>query len=100
MSAIKTLNLVCVALLAACAQPLADRFATIEAGVLNGTPRTRVMELLGPPASTRAASIAGAEAEWAEWRDGRGGRSAVYTVVFIQGRAVLKTVRPANTKEM
>ena len=97
MSAIKTLYLVFVALLAACAQPLADRFSTIEAGVLNGTPRTRVIELLGPPASTRAASIAGAEAEWAEWRDGRGG---VYTVVFIQGRTVVKTVRPANTKEM
>lgn len=85
------MSLAATAFFVACAKPLAERFADIETGITNGTPRTRAVASLGLPAQARAVSVGSAEAEWAEWVDG----DAIYAICFIQGRAVIKAIRPA-----
>lgn len=96
MASKKMLPALCAVMLGACSPPLADRFQSIRTGLRDGTSRTEVVALVGPPTSTHAGSFAGADAEWAEWRDGKSG---VYTVVFFQGKAVLKTAHPTNHQE-
>lgn len=91
MTGSNCLSLLGLLVLAACTHSFADRFSTIEAGLQNGTPRALAFEILGTPSATHYAALGNAEAEWAEWREDK---SAVYTIAFIQGRAVFKAVRP------